>query len=73
MGESFCQPVCDYLRGWNVLEIDSPSSYFVTNVLVLDVDVLCLSVIDRVLDKYNGPLVVIFQGERDGQICWSCY
>ena len=66
MGESFCQPVCDHFRVWNMLEIDLPSSHFVTIIVLLDIDMLCSSVIDRIVDKGNESLIVTF--ERDGGV-----
>lgn len=44
--ESFYQPVRNDLKGLNILEVNSPSSQFIRNVVVLDVNVLCLSIMD---------------------------
>lgn len=66
MGESFYQPVCNYLRGWNILEVDLLSSYFITNIMVLNVNVFYSSVIGRVIGKYNRSLIITF--ERNGGV-----
>lgn len=44
--KGFCQPIGNYLGSWNVLEVDPPSSHFVTDVVVLDVNVLCSSMVE---------------------------
>lgn len=67
IGEGFYQPVRNHLRGWNVLEVDLPKNHFVINVVVLDVDMPYLIVINRVVGKDDGSLIVTF--ERDGGIC----
>lgn len=61
----------DHLRRWNILEVNSPSSYLVTNVVVLNVNVLRSSVVGWIVGEGDGALVVAF--ERDGtfsHICW---
>ena len=63
--ESLHQAVCIHLVAWNVLEVDSPSCYFVT-----DVDVFCLGVIDWVVGKSNKALIITF--ERDGAFGHVC-
>lgn len=67
VGQGFCQPVYNHLRSWNVLEVDLPSSHFIRNIVVLNVNMFCSSVIDKVIGKGNGSLIVIF--ERDGGVC----
>lgn len=67
MSEDFCQPVRNHLKDWNVLEVVFSSSHFVTIVVVLNVNLLYLCVINRVLGKGNGSLIVTF--ERDRDIC----
>ena len=69
VGEGFCQLVCNHLWCWNVLEIDSLSSYFIANLVLLDVNVFFLSVIERIVGKGDGSLIVTF--ERDRGLCWS--
>ena len=46
------------------MEVDSPSSHFVTNVVVLNVYVLRSSMVDRVVGEGNGSLIVAFEGDR---------
>lgn len=46
------------------MEIDLPSSHFATDVVVLNINVLRLSMEDWVVGECDGPLVVTF--ERDG-------
>lgn len=41
-----------------------PNSHFVTDIVVLNVYVLYLSMVDRVIDKGNGPLIVAFERDR---------
>lgn len=67
IGESFCQLVRNYLEVWSVLEVDLPSSHCVTNLVILDVNMLCSSVIDKIISKGDGSLIVVL--ERDGGIC----
>lgn len=63
VSEGFCQPVRNHLRHWNILEVDASRRHFVADVVVLDVNVLCLSMVDWVVGKSDRSLVVAF--ERD--------
>lgn len=65
MGESFCQLVRNHLRGCNVLEIDLSSSHFITNVVMLNVNIFCLSILDIVVSKGDRSLIVTFKRDRD--------
>lgn len=46
------------------MEVDSPSSHFVTNIVMLNVYVFCLSMVDGIEGEGDGSLIVAF--ERDG-------
>lgn len=46
------------------MEVDLPSSHFVTNVVMLDINVLCLSMLDGVVAKGNGSLIVAFKRDE---------
>lgn len=65
VGKGFCQPVYHHLRDWNVLEVDLPSSYFIINVMMLNINVFCLSIIERVVGKNDRSLIVTFERDRD--------
>lgn len=54
----------NYFGGWNVLKIDLSTSYIVTNVIVMDVNVLYLSIVDKVIDKGNWSLIIIFDWDE---------
>ena len=60
MRNRFFQRTKYHLRSWTVLEGDKPSSYFVTNIFVLEVNIICLSVMDWVVDKSNWAFVITF-------------
>lgn len=59
--KSFRWSIHDHLGDWNIVKIDLLSSYLVTDVMVLDVKVLCLSMVDRIVCKCNRSLVVVFE------------
>ncbi len=64
MRNRFFQRIKYHLRTWNVLEGDKPSSYFVTNIFVLDINIIGLSVMDWVVDKSNGAFVITFWEDK---------
>lgn len=66
MSERFCQPVNDHFRGWNIFEVDLPSNYFVINIVILDINLLHLSVIDKIVNEDKRSLIVTF--ERDESV-----
>ena len=61
--KGFCQPIGNDLGSWDVLEINPPSSHFVTDLVVLDVNVLCSSMVDWVVGKSDRALVIAFEGD----------
>ncbi len=60
----FFQRVKYHFRSWNVLEGDKPSSYFVTNIFLLDVNIIRLSAMDWVVDKSNRAFVITFLEDK---------
>lgn len=56
------------------MEVDLPSSYIVTNVMVLDINILYLSMIDEIVYKYNWFLIVTFEWdnfEQAKEVYWG--
>ena len=47
MGEGFCKPIGDHLFGRDIQKLDSFYSYLISNILVLDVNVLCSQIKNR--------------------------
>lgn len=61
MGEGFYLSIRNYLRGWNILEVDLLSNYLITNIMVLDVNMLSSNVIDSIIGEGNQSLIIIFE------------
>lgn len=59
--QGLCQAVCNHLLGWIVGELDPFRSHSVTDVVVLEVDVFCPRMKDRVVGESYGALVVTLQ------------
>ena len=57
-GQSFRHYVCQHLRRLTVFKVHFATLDFVTNVMVLDVDVLCTAVVDRILSHLDARLIV---------------
>lgn len=55
------QAVSNHLVNGHIGKVNSSNSYFVSDVMVLDIDVLCLRIEDRILSKSNGDLIVFSQ------------
>ena len=61
VGEDFCKPVGNHLFGRDIRKLDFLCSYLISNVVVLDVDVLRSRMEDWIVSQSYGPLVVAFQ------------
>lgn len=69
--QGLCQAVCNHLLSWNVRELDSFRGHFVTDIVMLDVNMLCSGVEDGVVSKSYGALIVTLQ--RDGNAWWRFF
>lgn len=66
VGKGFCQSLHNHLRGGNILKIDLLSSHFVILVVMLNINIPCSNVIDKIMSESNEFLIVSFA--RDGNI-----
>lgn len=53
--------VGNHIVNKHVNEVDSSNSYLVSNVMMLDINLLCLRVKNRIVNKSNGALIVSSQ------------
>lgn len=58
LGKSFCQAVGNHLRGWDVGQVDSSREYLVSDVIMLDVDVLGSCMEDWIMSKCSRSLII---------------
>ena len=49
VGQCLCKAIGNHLISWYVRKYDSLCSYFITNVVVLNIDMFCTKVENRVL------------------------
>lgn len=61
MRQGLGQAVYNHLLGWNVREFNPFRSYFITDVMMLDVNMLRPGVENRIICKRYGALVITFQ------------
>lgn len=64
MRQSLGQAVSNHFIGWHVREVNPSSGYLISDIVVLDVDMLRSRVEDRVVGESDGALIVSPQ--------WDC-
>lgn len=63
--QSLCQAICDHLIGWDVGKLDPFGSHLIADIMVLNVDVFCSRMENRIVGQGYGALVVSFQWQGD--------
>lgn len=66
MCQRFGQTIGDYLVSGQISEIDFSSNYLISDVVMLDINMICLKVKDGVVGKSNRALIVFSQRDSIG-------
>lgn len=64
INKGFYKAIRNYLKDLNILKIDLLSSYFVTNIIMINIYGFYLSIVDKILSKSNRSLIVIFKRDE---------
>jgi len=54
----FSEDICLHLLGGNILKCDFTTFHTLANKMVLDINVLCMRMIDQIMSKGSMPLII---------------